>query len=539
MLPSLARSSVAALLLSAVAGCSAGGPVGATQVVAAGDAGARVALAGDELLTVALEARLSTGYSWQVDEIDPAVLRLVGREQESAALLGGVDREVLRFGGVAAGRTWLGLSYRRAWDPPGRGEQTYRVEVEVPGPYAGPYRAPALTARAVAFATPGSGAYPSSYNACASSSGAYRRCTPVKDQGPCGGCWAFATAGVFENLLYQADSTHLPDLSEQYLISCNREGWSCAGGWAAFDYYVNRWVAPPETQAGAVYEADFPYQASNSVCGSSSHPHHDRLASWGWAFAGTPPLAQRVVATKQAILDHGPVWTAVCTDHAFAAWSPSAGPFAGSADCTQVNHAVVLVGWDDNGGDGYWIMRNSWGSGWGDQGYMRIAWAANSIGDDVGYAVYQGANQAPLADAGADQAVDAGARVSLDGSGSRDPDGSIEGYAWVQTAGPPVTLAGADAALAQFTAPSVSQETVLGFELTVEDDRGALSSSATRVTVRPAGQTAQHAPGSGVSAGCGTPGSGPVAWALLLALLFVARRRASLTADRRPAKPGG
>jgi hypothetical protein len=94
------------------------------------------------------------------------------------------------------------------------------------------------------------------------------------------------------------------------------------------------------------------------------------------------------------------------------------------------------------------------------------------------------ANQPPLADAGADQAVVAGAAVTLAGAG-QDPDGSVEGVAWVQTAGPAVTLAGATSASASFTAPAVTQETVLGFRFTVRDDSGASASDTVTVTVRP------------------------------------------------------
>ena len=95
------------------------------------------------------------------------------------------------------------------------------------------------------------------------------------------------------------------------------------------------------------------------------------------------------------------------------------------------------------------------------------------------------ANQAPVADAGADADVDEGSAVTLDGSGSTDPDGVISAYAWTQTGGIAVTLSGADTVTATFTAPVVNAAEVLEFELTVTDDDGATGTDNVSVTVNP------------------------------------------------------
>src|SRR5688572_6717359 len=95
-------------------------------------------------------------------------------------------------------------------------------------------------------------------------------------------------------------------------------------------------------------------------------------------------------------------------------------------------------------------------------------------------------NVPPVASAGPNQTVDAATVVTLNGSGSNDPDGSIASYAWTQTAGSAVTLSSGTAAQPTFTAPGVAAATTLSFSLTVTDNRGATSPAATvSITVNP------------------------------------------------------
>jgi len=96
-------------------------------------------------------------------------------------------------------------------------------------------------------------------------------------------------------------------------------------------------------------------------------------------------------------MDHGPVTVAVRSTSAFQAYN---GGIFNSCSTGPVNHAVVIVGWDDaQGANGVWIIRNSWGTGWGEAGYMRIAYGCSSIGYAACYVDYQvtgGENHAPI-----------------------------------------------------------------------------------------------------------------------------------------------
>ncbi len=216
----------------------------------------------------------------------------------------------------------------------------------------------------------------------------YGGVTSVKNQGSCGSCWSFGTVGPLEANIKIKDGVE-QNLSEQYLLSCNTNGWDCNGGWWAHDYH--EWRRPPsESEAGAVLEADSPYVAARTSCnGPYSHPY--QIDSW--AFVGGEYSVPPAAAIKQAIYDHGPVAAAVCVNSAFQTYS--GGVFLGP-ECTSLNHAIVLVGWDDNQGtDGVWILRNSWTSGWGESGYMRIGYGISMVGYSANYVNYTSQGPTP------------------------------------------------------------------------------------------------------------------------------------------------
>ncbi len=200
---------------------------------------------------------------------------------------------------------------------------------------------------------------------------------PVRNQASCGSCWAFSTVGALECAIKINDYV-VKDLSEQWLVSCNLSGWGCDGGWFAHDYHQFR--DDPCGGYGAVMESEFPYQAWDAPC-VCPYPHEYFIDDW--VYIGNPYSVPSASAIKQAIYDHGPVSVAVAVDSNFQAYD--GGIF--DADTTDdINHAVVLVGWNDD--PGYWILRNSWGPGWGEDGYMRITYGCDRVGYGANYIEY-------------------------------------------------------------------------------------------------------------------------------------------------------
>jgi hypothetical protein len=207
-------------------------------------------------------------------------------------------------------------------------------------------------------------------------------CTPIRNQGSCGACWAFATVGALECAIKIMDGNEV-DLSEQWLVSCNTDGWGCGGGWFAHDYHM--WKTDVCGGTGAVLESSFPYVGSNVTC-NCPYPHPYLLRSWG--YVGSSGGLPAVDAIKQAIMTYGPVAVMVCADSAFQAYT---GGVFNACSSGPINHAVALVGWDNaQGASGVWFLRNSWGTGWGEGGYMRIQYGCSSVGYGASFVDYAG-----------------------------------------------------------------------------------------------------------------------------------------------------
>jgi cathepsin L len=189
----------------------------------------------------------------------------------------------------------------------------------------------------------------------------------VKDQGHCGSCWAFASTAVIESHVAKASGL-LFDLSVQQIAMCSPNPNHCGGTGGcsgatcelAFDYLSN--------SKGLYQEYQYSYASYYGVDQACSIPTGSPVA----AIDGYVRLPENnYTALMNAIATVGPIGISVDA----SAWSSYAGGIFDG--CNQVNpdidHAVVLVGYGEEAGKKYWIVRNSWSPKWGEEGYIRIA----------------------------------------------------------------------------------------------------------------------------------------------------------------------
>lgn len=208
----------------------------------------------------------------------------------------------------------------------------------------------------------------------------------VRDQGSCGSCWAFGTVGVMESAVKKGGGP-MTDLSEQFLISCNNDGWSCSGGLTATKYHYDV-LGKNQTAAGAVLESVKPYTATNGTCTVAlAHPYK----ASGWQFiTGSEWTMPTNDQLKNAIYTYGPITAGVCVDNGW--YSYTGGVYVPTSNVCggSTNHQIVLVGWDD--ATSSWILRNSWDDTWGESGYMRIRWdpagTTSRVGEGTSWVTY-------------------------------------------------------------------------------------------------------------------------------------------------------
>lgn len=193
--------------------------------------------------------------------------------------------------------------------------------------------------------------------------------TPIKDQGGCGSCVAFATVGTIESAveISRGNSKPIPDLSEADLFFGG--GASCAG-WQ-FERALIR-----AQSAGIADEACWPYYGDGPCPDRASRV--TKITSW-----------RTITNPKDWIATNGPIMTGmeVCSDFFWyedGVYTYDYGDFAG-------NHAICVIGYDDS--QNCWICKNSWGTGWGQDGYFKIAYGQCGMGTKFPfYAVQMSSN---------------------------------------------------------------------------------------------------------------------------------------------------
>ncbi|TVU10457.1 hypothetical protein EJB05_43989, partial [Eragrostis curvula] len=184
--------------------------------------------------------------------------------------------------------------------------------------------------------------------------------TPVKNQGRCGSCWAFSTVAVVEGI-YQIRTGRLVSLSEQELVDCDTLDDGCDGG---ISYRALQWIT---TNGGITTEADYPYTAVTGSCDRA------KLANNAVTISGLRRVATRSEASLANAVAAQPVAVSIEAGGAnFQHYRK--GVYNGPCG-TKLNHGVTVVGYGQepgDGGDRYWIVKNSWGEAWGDGGYIKM-----------------------------------------------------------------------------------------------------------------------------------------------------------------------
>ncbi|KAI9558063.1 hypothetical protein GHT06_014816 [Daphnia sinensis] len=190
-------------------------------------------------------------------------------------------------------------------------------------------------------------------------------CMPdVKNQGSCGSCWAFAAINPLE--FAQCKKGDVPIvLSEKQLVDCDRSNGGCQGGW-----YTDAWDYIKRVRGSAKTSLYGRYNARRGICRFRQRMIGAKVLSYKYV------KPNDVVAMQDAMLKYGPLAVALTVANTLVSYG--SGIYDDPAcDNREVNHAVVLVGWDTVDGVDYWIARNSWGDKWGEKGYFRIKRGVN------------------------------------------------------------------------------------------------------------------------------------------------------------------
>eukprot|EP01084_Bolivina_argentea_P229892 387904_1 len=184
--------------------------------------------------------------------------------------------------------------------------------------------------------------------------------TPVKNQGMCGSCWAFSSTGNMEGQWMKAKGS-LVSFSEEELVQCagSAGNLGCRGGLMDNAF---KWVAQ---NGGIDSESDYPYTSGTGTTGTCKS---SKLSNVAASFSSHIDVAQDEEQMAAWVAKNGPLAIAV---DAASGWQTYNGGIMSDCYGTSLDHGVLLVGYGTENGTDYWLIKNSWGSGWGEDGYIR------------------------------------------------------------------------------------------------------------------------------------------------------------------------
>ena len=195
----------------------------------------------------------------------------------------------------------------------------------------------------------------------------YGRVSPVKDQGSCGSCWAFSTVANLEGLYY-ANKGVMKTFSEQMLVDCDTSDSGCNGGLME---YAFTWL---KKNGGIMTDTDYPYKGVKSTCRSDKSKYVDMTIT-GYKKLGSSWSTWSAVdedEVKEFLYETGPLAIALNADPLQTYSSGILDVTSTKCPTSGINHAFTLVGYGTENNVAYWIVKNSWGTSWGEKGYFRI-----------------------------------------------------------------------------------------------------------------------------------------------------------------------
>jgi len=196
--------------------------------------------------------------------------------------------------------------------------------------------------------------------------------TAIKNQGQCGGCWSFSATGAMEGV-HKISTDRLVGLSEQNLLDCTTSYGNdgCNGGAMqyAFEYVIRN--------GGIDTESSYPYQCSGPLkCRYTAAHRGATIASYSEVPSGSESDLQAAVHSR-------PVSVGIDASLSSFQFYKSGVYYEPSCSAKDIDHGVLAIGWGVSGRSDYWLVKNSWGTSWGIDGYV---WMARNRDNNCGIA---------------------------------------------------------------------------------------------------------------------------------------------------------